>query len=163
MCWQTAYFLGKTIYSKKLNLKFVHFKILGRGWLPCIYPLSNFLKRINRSNHPEVVCKKGVLKNFAKFTGKYLFWSLFLLKLQAGNLIKERLQRRCFLWAVRNTLFANGYFCTEIVDCSKLNLQWQIWNFSQGARSRGVELTGRFFGIIWQIVFKLEYFFCQGK
>ena len=27
--------------------------------------------RINRSCRPEVVCKKGVLRTFAKFTGKY--------------------------------------------------------------------------------------------
>ena len=36
--------------------------------------------------------KKGVLKNFAKFTGKHGFWSL-----QAYNFIKKRLQHRCFL------------------------------------------------------------------
>ena len=30
-----------------------------------------------RSSHPEVFCKKGVLRNFAKFTGKHLFKSLF--------------------------------------------------------------------------------------
>ena len=31
---------------------------------------------------PQVLCKKGVLKNFANFTGKHLCWSLFLIKLQ---------------------------------------------------------------------------------
>ena len=39
-------------------------------------------------------CSKGVLKNFAIFTGKYLYWSLFL-KLQAfrhATLLKRRLQ-----------------------------------------------------------------------
>ena len=30
----------------------------------------------HRISHPEVSCKKGVLKNFAKFTGKHLCWSL---------------------------------------------------------------------------------------
>ena len=29
------------------------------------------------SSRPEVFCKKGALKNFAKFTGKRLCWSLF--------------------------------------------------------------------------------------
>ena len=29
-----------------------------------------------RSSHPEVFCKKGVLRNFAKFTGKHLCQSL---------------------------------------------------------------------------------------
>ena len=31
---------------------------------------------------PEVFCKKGVVKNFANFTGKHLCWSLFLITLQ---------------------------------------------------------------------------------
>ena len=38
---------------------------------------------INRSSRPEVLCKEGVLRNFPKFTGKYLCQSLFLIKLQA--------------------------------------------------------------------------------
>ena len=32
----------------------------------------------NRNSRPEVCCKKGVLRNFAKFTGKHLRQSLFL-------------------------------------------------------------------------------------
>ena len=34
----------------------------------------------NRSSHPDVLCKKGVLRNFKKFTGKHLCQSLFLNK-----------------------------------------------------------------------------------
>ena len=34
---------------------------------------------LNRSSRPKMFCKKGVLKNFAKFTGKYLYQSLFLI------------------------------------------------------------------------------------
>ena len=34
--------------------------------------------------------KKAILKNFANFTGKHLYWSLFLIKLQAFDL---RLQK----------------------------------------------------------------------
>ena len=34
----------------------------------------------DRSSLLDVFCKKGVLKNFAKFTGKHLFQSLFLNK-----------------------------------------------------------------------------------
>ena len=43
--------------------------------------------------------KKGVLKNFANFTVKQLFWNLLLLKLQALQalqLYSKRLQHRCF-------------------------------------------------------------------
>ena len=35
---------------------------------------------INRSNRPDVFCKKGVLRNFTKFTGKHLCQSFFLNK-----------------------------------------------------------------------------------
>ena len=35
-----------------------------------------------RSSRPEVFCKKSVLRNFTKFTGKQLCQSLFLIKLQ---------------------------------------------------------------------------------
>ena len=38
-----------------------------------------------------MVCKKGFLKNFAKFTRKHLCQSLFF-----NNFIKKRLWRRCF-------------------------------------------------------------------
>ena len=34
-----------------------------------------------RSSRSEVFCKKGVLRNFGKFTGKHLCQSLFLVKL----------------------------------------------------------------------------------
>ena len=36
-----------------------------------------------RSSRPGVSCKKGVLRNLAKFTGKHLCQSLFLIKLKA--------------------------------------------------------------------------------
>ena len=44
-------------------------------------------------------CKKGVLKNFAKFTGKCLCQSLFFNKaagLRSTTLLKKRLWHRCF-------------------------------------------------------------------
>ena len=33
-----------------------------------------------KSSRPEVFCKQGAVTNFAKFTGKHLFQSLFLNK-----------------------------------------------------------------------------------
>ena len=48
---------------------------------------------------PEVFCKKGVLRNFAKFTGKHLCQSLFFDKvagLRPATLLKKRLWHRCF-------------------------------------------------------------------
>ena len=50
----------------------------------------------SQTQPPEVFCKKGVFENFAKFTGKHMYWSLFLIKLQAfrayrKSLVSERL------------------------------------------------------------------------
>ena len=53
----------------------------------------------HRSRLPEVFCKKGVLKNFAKFTGKQLRHSLFFNKvagLRPATLLRKRLWHSCF-------------------------------------------------------------------
>ena len=42
-------------------------------WYQCLW--------INRSSRPKVFCKKGVLRNFAKFTVKHLRQSLFFNKI----------------------------------------------------------------------------------
>ena len=42
---------------------------------------------------PEVFCKKGVLRNFTKFTGKHLCQSLFF---KTAALLKKGLWHRCF-------------------------------------------------------------------
>ena len=34
---------------------------------------------------PEVFCEKSILKNFTKFKGKHLCWSLFLINLHASS------------------------------------------------------------------------------
>ena len=60
---------------------------------------KDFLIRLflSRSSHSEAFCKKFVLKNFAKFTGKQLCHSLFLKKvvgLRPATLLKK-LWHRC--------------------------------------------------------------------
>ena len=52
-----------------------------------------------RNSHPEVFCKKGVLRNFTKFTGKHLCQNLFFNKvawLSPATSFKKRLWHRCF-------------------------------------------------------------------
>ena len=45
----------------------------------------------------KLFCEKGVLRNFANFTGKHLCWSFFLIELQeVCSFIKKRLRHRCF-------------------------------------------------------------------
>ena len=53
----------------------------------------------DRNSRPKVFCKKGVLRNFAKFTGKQLCQSLYFNKvagLRPANLLKKRLRHRRF-------------------------------------------------------------------
>ena len=60
--------------------------------------LNSFL-HITRSSPPEVSIKKGVFKNFAKFTGKHLCQSLFFNKIagrRPATSLKKRLWHRCF-------------------------------------------------------------------
>ena len=45
---------------------------------------------------PEVFYKKAVFKNFAILTGKHLYWSLILIKLQAWKQRKKGFQHRWF-------------------------------------------------------------------
>ena len=51
-----------------------------------------------RGNHSGVFCKKGVLKNFAKFTGKHLRQRLFFNKVAGGtcNFIKRETLSQVF-------------------------------------------------------------------
>ena len=58
-----------------------------------------FHNTINKSSHPEVFCKKSVLKTFAKLTRKHLCRSFFFNKvasLRPAILFKKRLQYSCF-------------------------------------------------------------------
>ena len=74
-----------------------------------------------RSSRAEVLCKRGVLRNFAKFAGKHLFRVSFLIKLQATARIfikKETLVHvlSCeFCENSKNTFFSlnisGGCFC----------------------------------------------------
>ena len=52
-----------------------------------------------RSSRPEVFCKKGVLKNFAKFTGNHVHQNLFFNKvagLRPATLLKKETLAHCF-------------------------------------------------------------------
>ena len=48
-----------------------------------------------RSSHRRCSVEKGVLKNFANFTGRRLRWSVFLIKF-VKKFVEKRLQHRCF-------------------------------------------------------------------
>ena len=47
---------------------------------------------------PEVFCKKGVLRNFAKFTGKHLCQSLFFNKVAGGAFFTEHVWATAYVY-----------------------------------------------------------------
>ena len=60
---------------------------------------KNSILLIDRSSCQEVFCKKGILRNFAKFTGKHLCQSFLfnsVASLRPATLLKKRLWHRCF-------------------------------------------------------------------
>ena len=101
---------------------------------------------IFRSSRPEVFCKKGVLRNSAKFTGKYLCQRLFLIKLQASALNNEsraimKVIIRTVKWFKQFLFAANGFssrnlmnhhaiFFVLIINLPENNFVTCIWKFS---------------------------------
>ena len=83
--------------------------------LHILYKSWRFPKSIShRSNHQRCSINKGVLRNFAKFTGKRLCQSLFFNKvvgLRSANLLKKRLRYRCFpeFWMEFCEIFKNTF------------------------------------------------------
>ena len=76
------------------------------------------LQHFYRSSQSQMFLEVGALENFANFTGKHLCWSLLLIKLQvwkACNIVKERLQHRCF--SVNNAKFLRAAFFMEQFWC----------------------------------------------
>ena len=64
---------------------------------------NRMVSSINRSSHQRCSIRKGILRNFAKFTGKRLYQSLFF-----GT--------KVFLWIFRNFL-EHLFYRTPLGDC----------------------------------------------
>ena len=71
------------------------------------FPRSNFtflFSDFYRSNRAQMLFKIGVFRNFAKFTGKRLCWSLFLIKLHVRRgLLLVKLQASTCNFAKSNS------------------------------------------------------------
>ena len=97
----------------------------------------------SRSSHLEVFCRKGILTNSAKFTGKHLFQSLLFNKvagLGPATLLKKRLWHRCFpanfAKFLRTPFFTEHlrwlplkFCCTILIPLSyvKSTVVWKTW------------------------------------
>ena len=78
------------IFTEKTRLFFPMLRQCEADNFNVYYVFSNCLTKI---------CKKDVFRNFAKFTGKHLYQSLFFNKvvgLRPATLLKKRLWYRCF-------------------------------------------------------------------
>ena len=73
--------------------------------------LSLLKAMINRRSHRKFSMKKAVLKNFAIFPKKHLYWSLFFMKwlIKIIDFIKKGLQHRCFPVNISNFLRSCSY------------------------------------------------------
>ena len=74
---------------------------------------------------PEVFCKKDVLRNFAKLTGKHLYQILFFNKFAGlpATLLKKRLYERCF-----PVYFAKFLITPFLKNTSQWLLLWfRLW------------------------------------
>ena len=80
----------------------------------------------NRGSRPEVFCKKGILRNFAKFTGKHLCESLFNKVAGAAcNFIKKETLAQVFFCEFceicKNTFFTEHSWGAASSNLSKKN------------------------------------------
>ena len=80
------------------------------------------------TSRSQMLIKIGVIKNFAKFTGKHLYWDTFLIKLHALR-PEKRLQLRCFPKKFAKFLWTS--FLTEHLHWLLLNIVDIMWPMLQ--------------------------------
>ena len=96
-----------------------HFDYASSAWYPNLTLKMKNKIQIKYSNkckstRLEIIWKKGILRKFTKFTGKYMCQSLFFNKvpgLRPATLLKKRLWHRCF--PVNFVKFPRTPFLTE--------------------------------------------------
>ena len=82
-----------------------------------IFPMQSVSILFFRSSHIRCLVKKGVLKDFANFEGKHLFWNLFLIKLQAWKDFSKNLFWRIFrndCLFVLNSFIGNEVYALKV-------------------------------------------------
>ena len=80
---------------------------------------SKYFFKTYRSSHPKVFCKKGVVRNFTKFTGKHLCQSLYFKKV-AG------FRRRCYRTPLVAASERNNFIQSNAAKIRKVSLTFQL-------------------------------------
>ena len=109
-----------------------------------------------------VFCKKGVLRNSAKFTEKHLCQSLFCNKVAAlkqATLLKKRLWHRCF--PVDFAKFLRTPFLTEQLRWLLLYVILKILNVAEFLMSLGTnDQTFVYITVCFQILYFSDNYIC---
>ena len=99
------------VFFLQIRVPFSNFQKRAVHTSPRPFPLSpsSYAPGPTRSSRPEVFCKKGVLRNFAKFTRKHLCQIFFLIsckpRLTYNFIKKETLTRVNFAKILRTPFF----------------------------------------------------------
>ena len=96
--------------------------------------------RYCRRSHQRCSLKKGVLKNFTKFTGKHLCQSLFLIKLQAWDLQlieKETLAQvfSCKFWKTCKSTFFTEHLWTTASSVGTFKVKYSQLKTQENKRN----------------------------
>ena len=119
-----------------------------------------------RSSRPEMFCKKRVLRNFTKLTGKQLFQSLICNKvagLRPAPLLKKRLWHRCLpvnFVKFPRTPFYIEYLCWLLLTMIRIDSVSRK-NILKVALCHQVKFYQRhhnFFGNLYKIMTSIEFF-----
>ena len=81
------------------------------------------------SSHRRCSIKKDVLKYFAQFAEKHLYWSLFIIKLQGSRsaaLLKRDSNTGAFLWILRN-FWKHLVYRTPPGGCFWMQCHWSFF------------------------------------
>ena len=97
---------------------------------------------LHRSSRSDVFCKKSVLRNFAKFTGKHLCQGIFFNKVdtllkQACNVIKKETLAQvfsCDFWEISKNTFLYRALPVAASDFSNIDLSQSIYSANQLTR-----------------------------
>ena len=108
-----------------LSLQIKH-SLFCRRILSSNYFETNYQIIRNKSSHWRCSVEKGVLRNFAKFTGKHLCQGPFFSRSEAGNFIKKEIVAQvfsCKFCEISKNTFSTEYLGTTASAENKTNNQ----------------------------------------
>ena len=121
-----------------------------------------------RSSRPEVLCKKGALRNFSTFTGKHLCQSIFFKKaagLRAATWLKRDSGTGAFLWILKN--FENHLFLQNNSGSCFVFIDFQCVKYSKWSRLYRVywknKCIAHSYQTIWTVQAHLTLEFAESK